>query len=47
LKCIQTGEKPLSDGQAGLNVVHILEKASQSIAQHGHPVSLEWDRHSL
>jgi len=47
LKCIQTGEKPLSDGQAGLNVVHILEKASQSIAQRGHPVSLEWDRHSL
>jgi predicted dehydrogenase len=47
LECIQTGKKSLSDGWAGLSVVHILEKASQSISQRGNPVSLEWDRYSL
>ncbi len=46
LESIQKGKKPLSDGQAGLDVVHILEKASQSIAQKGLPVSLDWDEYS-
>ncbi|PDW02357.1 Gfo/Idh/MocA family protein [Candidatus Viridilinea mediisalina] len=38
--CIQTGQTPRSDGQAGLRVVRILEAASRSMANHGQPVAL-------
>ena len=38
--CIRTGRKPDSDGQAGLRVVHILEAATQSLANHGAPVTI-------
>jgi predicted dehydrogenase len=34
LDCIQNGEKPINDGQAGLRVVRILEAAEQSLNQH-------------
>jgi predicted dehydrogenase len=38
--CINTGETPQSDGQAGLRVVRILEAASRSLAEHGQPIRL-------
>ncbi|NTW02266.1 MAG: Gfo/Idh/MocA family oxidoreductase [Oscillochloris sp.] len=40
IECIQTGQQPLSSGHAGLRVVQILEAASRSMANHGHPVEL-------
>ncbi|RRR65469.1 MAG: gfo/Idh/MocA family oxidoreductase [Candidatus Viridilinea halotolerans] len=38
--CIQNGQTPLSDGQAGLRVVRILEAATRSLANQGQPVAL-------
>lgn len=38
--CIQTGQTPHSDGQAGLRVVRILAAASRSMANQGQPVEL-------
>ena len=35
-----TSEQPLTDGQAGLRVVRILEAATESMAQRGQPVEL-------
>jgi len=40
INCIRTGETPISDGATGLQVVEVLEAASQSIALQGKPVSL-------
>jgi predicted dehydrogenase len=40
LECIGSGQRPLTDGQAGLNVVKILEAATESLAQRGRPISL-------
>ncbi len=40
LDCIRERRQPLSDGQAGLRVVRILEAASQSLARRGQPVEL-------
>lgn len=40
--CIQHGTPSLSDGQAGLRVVQILESASRSLAERGRPVKLGW-----
>jgi predicted dehydrogenase len=38
--CINTGERPITDGQAGLRVVRILEAATQSMREQGRPVEL-------
>jgi predicted dehydrogenase len=38
LDCIQQGRQPLTDGQAGLRVIRLLEAATQSLAQRGQPV---------
>jgi len=38
--CINERKQPMSDGQAGLRVVQILEAASQSMRQRGAPVEL-------
>lgn len=38
LDCIKTGSKPLSDGSKGLELVRILEAASESLKEHGAPV---------
>src|SRR6185436_7419232 len=38
--CIERGETPITDGQAGLRVVRILEAASESIRQRGHVIEL-------
>ena len=40
IACLCSGEPPISDGKAGLQVVEILEAASRSIAGQGNPVSL-------
>ncbi len=40
LDCIASGARPISDGQAGLRVLRVLEAASQSLAQGGCPVQL-------
>jgi predicted dehydrogenase len=38
--CVTTGERPITDGQAGLRVVRILEAATQSMREQGRPVEL-------
>ncbi|MBA4392205.1 MAG: oxidoreductase [Desulfobacca sp.] len=43
ISCIEKGERPVTDGQAGLRVVRILEAATQSMLQRGRPVELEKD----
>jgi predicted dehydrogenase len=40
VECIERRRVPLSDGQAGLRVVRILEAASRSMANRGQPVEL-------
>jgi predicted dehydrogenase len=40
VECVETGATPLTDGQAGLNVVRILEAAAESIRHRGQPVEL-------
>jgi predicted dehydrogenase len=40
LRCIERQERPITDGEAGLRVVRILEAAAQSAAMHGQPVEL-------
>ena len=42
VECIRTGQTPLTDGHAGLRVVRILEAASASLKQRGHPVEIQW-----
>jgi len=39
-RCIQSGDKPLSDGLTGLRVIRLLEAATQSMLQRGNPVEL-------
>jgi predicted dehydrogenase len=40
LRCIEGAERPLSDGQAGLQIVRILEAATRSMQNRGQPVEL-------
>ena len=40
VESIDKGQRPLSDGAAGLRVVRILEAASQSIRERGKPIEL-------
>jgi predicted dehydrogenase len=40
IHCIETGERPLTDGEAGLRTVCILEAATRSMAERGRPVKL-------
>jgi predicted dehydrogenase len=40
IECIENGLTPLTDGQAGLRVVRILEAATESMKRRGEPVSL-------
>jgi len=42
VRCITRGEPSLSDGQAGLRVVQILEAATRSLYERGRPVKLGW-----
>ena len=41
IDCILRGEKPLTDGQAGLEVVRVMAGIDQSMKQNGAPVVLE------
>ncbi|OGW84238.1 MAG: hypothetical protein A2Z83_08130 [Omnitrophica bacterium GWA2_52_8] len=41
VRCIRTGEKPLADGQNGLELVRAMTAVQQSIALGGAPVDLE------
>jgi predicted dehydrogenase len=41
VKCVEEKKTPLTDGQAGLRVVRILEAATQSLAERGRVVELE------
>ncbi len=38
--CVNNNRRPLSDGQAGLRVIRILEAATRSMANHGQPVEI-------
>lgn len=40
-ECLQEGKTPVTDGQAGLRVVQILEAATQSMMNRGEPVELK------
>jgi predicted dehydrogenase len=40
LRCIEQGDRPLTDGQAGLQIVKILEAATRSMHEQGQPVEL-------
>jgi predicted dehydrogenase len=39
-ECIQSGNRPLSDGQAGLRIVRMLEAAQRSIKAQGGRITL-------
>jgi hypothetical protein len=41
VNCIRTRANPNSDGESGLQVVKILEAATESVINGGHPVVLE------
>jgi predicted dehydrogenase len=38
--CIRRGERPITDGRAGLRVVEVLEAASRSLRERGRPVRI-------
>jgi predicted dehydrogenase len=40
IKCVTHGERPITDGEAGVRVVTILEAATQSMAGRGRPVDV-------
>ncbi len=44
LRCIEHSERPVTDAEAGLRVVKILEAASQSMAEHGRTIELDASR---
>ena len=41
IQCIEHGRQPITDGEAGLRVVRILEAAAESLSRQGSLVSLE------
>ena len=43
VRCIERGERPLTDGAAGLRVVELLEAANQSMKEQGRLVALRAD----
>jgi predicted dehydrogenase len=40
MRCIETGDRPITDGEAGLRVVRILEAATQSLNKQGRLIEL-------
>jgi predicted dehydrogenase len=40
-ECVTTGVRPLTDGEAGLRVVRLLEAATESMASQGRPVAIQ------
>lgn len=47
LECIEQNKQPITSGEAGLSVVHILEAANRSMKQQGQPIELNWERISV
>lgn len=45
LECIRGGTEPITGGEAGMDVVRILEASTESLKQNGAPVSLAAARH--
>jgi predicted dehydrogenase len=43
IRCVQEGEKPITDGAAGLRVVRVLEAATRSLEQQGRQIELSLD----
>jgi predicted dehydrogenase len=41
IDCIENNKTPITDGQAGLRVVKILEAADRSLAKQGRPIKLK------
>jgi len=46
IRCIQTGERPLTDGHAALFIIRTLEAATESIRRRGRPVELREEKTS-
>jgi len=44
---VKNSTEPVSNGKAGLRIVHILEAATLSLSQKGHPVELDWKKFGL
>ncbi len=44
IDCIETGERPLTDGRVGHDIVELLELATHSIKQGGRPISVSPQR---
>jgi len=44
IDCIRERRVPRADGEAGLRVVRILEAASQSLAERGRAVEIDWSK---
>lgn len=44
IRCIEEGERPITDGEAGLHVVRILEAATQSVKRQGRLIELDLER---
>jgi predicted dehydrogenase len=40
VQCVTRGERPLTDGETGLRVLHVLEAATRSMADQGRPIEL-------
>jgi predicted dehydrogenase len=45
--CVENKKKPVSDGIMGLRIVRILEAATQSMAEKGRLVELQWGKYGL
>jgi predicted dehydrogenase len=41
LRCVREGDRPVSDGRSGLDVVRVLEAAQRSLERGGVPVRLD------
>jgi predicted dehydrogenase len=46
IECIEKSKRPVTNGEAGLRVVQVLEAATQSMARRGQPVNLDIPRRS-
>lgn len=45
--CIEHGKRPMTDGEAGMEVVRILENGTKSMREHGRPVELTGKRRAI
>jgi predicted dehydrogenase len=47
ISCVNSGSKPVTDGECGLRIVQILEAATLSMRAHGRPVELDQGVHRV